>query len=139
MAANTCVVDYFTLAEPEVRSPPLVIIGMTVQPDLLHGEISMSALVAHKRPDNKPDAGPLPELSGYALFVAPNKCGARSTGEDGSERRPDCVAAARAQTRNPRQHYAANAGLDQSYWTCRSSSGRCALSYAASPRLIHRF
>lgn len=41
--------------------------------------------------------------------MAANKCGARSAGADGSERRPDCVAAARSQTRDPRQHYAASA------------------------------
>jgi adenylate cyclase len=41
--------------------------------------------------------------------VAAKKCGASSAGEDGSARRPDCVAAARSQTRDLRQHYAASA------------------------------
>jgi adenylate cyclase len=38
--------------------------------------------------------------------VAAKKCGAPSAGADGSARRPDCVAAVRAQTRDRNQHYA---------------------------------
>ncbi len=38
--------------------------------------------------------------------MAAKKCGAPPVGADGSARRPDCVAAVRAQTRAPNQHYA---------------------------------
>lgn len=41
--------------------------------------------------------------------MAAKKCGARSAGADGSQRRPDCVAAVRSPTRDLRQHYAASA------------------------------
>jgi class 3 adenylate cyclase len=40
------------------------------------------------------------------LIVAAKKCGASSTGADGLARRPDCVAAVRAQSRDRNQHYA---------------------------------
>jgi class 3 adenylate cyclase len=40
------------------------------------------------------------------LIVAAKKCGALSNDADGSARRPDCVAAVRAQTRDRTQHYA---------------------------------
>ena len=38
--------------------------------------------------------------------MAAKKCGALSAGTDGSERRPDCVAAVREQSRDRNQHYA---------------------------------
>ncbi|HWY01796.1 MAG TPA: adenylate/guanylate cyclase domain-containing protein, partial [Mycobacterium sp.] len=38
--------------------------------------------------------------------MAAKKCGASSSEADGSTRRPDCVAAVRAQTRDRNQHYA---------------------------------
>ncbi len=41
--------------------------------------------------------------------MAATKCGARSAGEDDSQRRPDCVAAVRSPERDLRQHYAASA------------------------------
>jgi len=41
--------------------------------------------------------------------VAAKKCGASSPGADGSTRRPDCVAAVRAQSRDRNQHYADSA------------------------------
>jgi adenylate cyclase len=40
------------------------------------------------------------------LLVAAKKCGASSAGADNLARRPDCVAAVRAQTRDRNQHYA---------------------------------
>jgi adenylate cyclase len=40
------------------------------------------------------------------LTVAAKKCGASSAGADNLTRRPDCVAAVRAQTRDRNQHYA---------------------------------
>jgi class 3 adenylate cyclase len=43
------------------------------------------------------------------LVVAAKKCGASSGGAGGSARRPDCVAAVRAQTRDRNQHYADSA------------------------------
>jgi hypothetical protein len=43
------------------------------------------------------------------LTVAANKCGASSAEADGLARRPDCVAAVRAQTRDRNQHYADSA------------------------------
>jgi class 3 adenylate cyclase len=46
------------------------------------------------------------EPSGYPLIVAAKKCGASSVGKDGSERRPDCVAAVQEQSRDRNQHYA---------------------------------
>ncbi|HWS92916.1 MAG TPA: adenylate/guanylate cyclase domain-containing protein, partial [Mycobacterium sp.] len=41
--------------------------------------------------------------------MAAKKCGASSPGADGSTRRPDCVAAVRAQSRDRNQHYADSA------------------------------
>lgn len=41
--------------------------------------------------------------------MAARKCGALKTGESGSDRRPDCVAAVRSPTRDIRQHYVGTA------------------------------
>ncbi|MBX9980638.1 MAG: adenylate/guanylate cyclase domain-containing protein [Mycobacterium gordonae] len=41
--------------------------------------------------------------------MAAKKCGVRSAGANGDQRRPDCVAAVRSPSRDPRQHYAASA------------------------------